>query len=218
MAEIKLINKDTNLKNIQIEWIRWDAYYGIIPLTIYKIPGYIHSIGGKWGENDYWCTKRGLDVNYETLMEFNGSPCNWSFSLTEDNYLKCKWEEKSVERKIQVKILRNNDVFYTFGANNLDWALARVRMLLFEIDEHPIEFYEINFKKHIIGRKIEWKGIPCIIESYCMNGNLIIVPDLKLSSHEELMKVSHQKADYDGYVAEDLFAGSIFWFRRGEDE
>lgn len=211
---IKLVDEKTDLSRIVN--IGWDAWYGTQPLDVYRIPECCHSIGGRWGHNDYWCCHRGEIPSYENLMEFMGVPCQWSFSLTENNYYKYKWEEKMIERDYSIRILRNDKVFYTFKAFNMDWALSKVRMLLFEINEHSIPFHMIDFQKEIINRKILWRELPCIIKKYDMNQNLLIEPDLTntnvtIEIFRRIAKISSD--DDDNFVMEDLFSHSIGWFR-----
>ena len=82
--EIKLINENTDLS--KIDKINWDAHFNDIPLYVYRVEGYYHGIGGKWGNNDYWCCQRNEEPSYKTLMEFSGNVCNWGISIEEINY------------------------------------------------------------------------------------------------------------------------------------
>lgn len=214
MGDIKLITKYTDLSKVKLEKIEWDAWYKITPLDVYRIPGFVHSIGGGWGENNYWCCKRGVNPNHETLMEFNGAPCQWSYSLTENNYYKYKYDEKSIEKNYIIKILRNNDVFYSFSVNNMDFGINKVRLLLFEINEHPINFHFINYKDEIIGREIMWHKVPAVIKDYSsINGSLMIVPDLNFVTLEDFFKKTGCcNEEENDFIMEDLFAESITWF------
>lgn len=212
MVEIKLINNKTFEKDVNMDELKWDAMCKDMKLTVYKIHGYYHTIGGKYGNNDYWACKRGVVPSYETLVEFDGEACQWGFSVNENNYAKYKWNEHSVERNIITKIYRNGKVFYEFGSNNMDYSIAKVRKLLFEIHEHPICFSEIDYEKQIIGRKIIWNKVPCIIKSYSINHNLEIIPNLKKTTLEEFHKTLSHYDDNENYIMEDLFAESIFWF------
>lgn len=212
MSDINLIKPNTDLSNIVK--LEWDAWYGVTPLDVYEIPGHNHSIGGHWGENNYWCCKRGVNPNYETLMQFNGSPCQWSYSLIENNFYKYKYDQKSIEKNYKVKIIRNNEVFYEFIAYDMDWAITKARMLLFTIKEHAIDFNVVNYEKQIIGREIMWHKAPCIIESYSQNNNLMIVPNYKYITNKDFFKLTmgYYDDEENNFVMEDLFAESILWF------
>lgn len=204
MCEIKLITRETEFKGIEL--MPWDSCHNDVELHVYRIPGYIHSIGGKWGNNNYWCCKRGEKPTYENLYEFSGNVCNWGIMINENNYHRFKWNEHEIESSIRVEIIRNKKVFYTFVVNNFDYGLVKARKLLFEINEHPISFNEINYEKQIIGRKILFKNTPCIIDEYSMNNNLCIYPE------NEFQKEFNKKYE-DGFVVDDLFSNSIDWFR-----
>ena len=147
-------------------------------------------------------------------MEFSGNVCNWGISIDESNYYKYKYDEKEILRSIKVKIMRNGKEFYSFVVNDFDYGLVKARKLLFEIQEHPISFSSINYENEIIGRKIYFDKMPCIIGSYTVgNDRVIIKPDLSC------MKMEGWHKNLDGYfegeesIPEDLFASSINWFR-----
>lgn len=205
MCDIKLIKKDTDFFKLKFELMPWDSWYGDNPLDVYRIDGYIHSIGGRWGNNNYWCCLRGQKPAFDNLMEFSGHPCNWGINIIENNYHKYKWEQHEINRSIRVEIIRNSKVFYSFVVNDFDYGLSQSRILLFEVLEHPIQFNNVNFEKDIIGRKILWKQKPCIIKDYSMNNNLIICPD---KGYKKYFKNYE-----DETVVDCLFSPAISWFR-----
>lgn len=210
MVSCKLITKDTNLSGI-IK-IGWDTYLNNEPLEVYHVDGHYHSIGGKRGNNDYWCCPRGEKPTFNNLMEFSGEACNWDFEIVNKNYFKSKWGEDEIRCSNLVIIRRNGKRFYSFGVRDIEYGVAKATILLTDISEHPIAFHMQNYENEIINRKIYWNGLPAIIESYSMDGNLIIVPDLEKvdidTFSEKVLGEFH-----DEYVAEDLFASSINWFR-----
>lgn len=212
MSEIKLIDKKTDLSNLVK--LNWDAYNDDKPLTVYKLENYIHSIGGHYGDNNYWCCYRNETPTYKTLMEFAGNPCNWGIEIKENNYHKFKYNEHEILCNVKICITRNKNVFYSFNANNFDYGLVKARKLLFEINEHPIYFNEIDYQNQIIGRKIYFEKMPCIIESYTIGSDSIIIkPDLNYMS---IFVWQQNLSDYfEGaeMIPEDLFASSINWFR-----
>lgn len=212
MVEIKLIEKDTDLSNI--EKMKWDAYFNDIPLHVYRLKEYYHSIGGKWGNNDYWCCNRNQKPTFDTLMEFSGNICNWGISVKEKNSHRYKWEEHEIDYYIKVEITRNNKVFYSFNVNDFDYGYSKARVILTSIHEHPICFNEIDFQNQIIGRKIMWDKMPCIIDSYTIGSDgIIITPDLNLISMNDWNNNLDDYFKDEGFVKEDLFSYSINWFR-----
>ena len=56
MTELKLIDKDTDLSILYP--LNWDAVMGDKEYQVYSAEGYIHSIGGRWGENNYRSEER----------------------------------------------------------------------------------------------------------------------------------------------------------------
>lgn len=213
MADIKLIKKDTDLTN-KLEKMNWDAWYGIIPLDVYRIDDFYHSIGGHWGNNNYWACKRGVNPNYETLMQFNGEPCSFSFKVESNNYYRCKYDT-SIEHNFEIIIYRNNEEFYSFKCHDIDYGISKARLILFRIKEHPINFYCINWVNEIIGREIMWNRVNCIIESYS-DGNVIIKPNLKYTTKEKFLDAcmfdNKNDKSFEYIINEDIFADSIFWF------
>jgi len=211
MYEIKLINKNSDLS--KINRLEWDVVVNDEEYYVYHCPGFIHSIGGKRGYNDYWCCLRKENPSFETLREFNGESCRWGFFINENHSNKYKWKQRSLEVNIKIEILRNDKNFYTFVVNNFDYGMVKARKLLFEINEHPINFHEINYKNKILNTKIEWKMIPCIITEY-YNEKLVIIPDLKFTTKEAFLKAIFYNCDNELSVVDDLFSSSINWFRR----
>lgn len=213
MADIKLINKDTDLSNISK--LDWDSYFGDTPLQVYRVEDCYHGIGGRYGNNNLWCCKRGEEPTYDNLMEFSGNPCNWGIKIIENNYHKCKWEEHEIMGNTSVTIMRNNEKFYSFPAGSIDYGFTRARMLLYEIESHPIDFNIINFEKHIINRDIYFENMPCKIISY-NTATVLIEPDLDCMTKEEWNKNLSEYYENEECIPENIFADSIKWFREKE--
>ncbi|MBN2545746.1 MAG: hypothetical protein JXB50_08115 [Spirochaetes bacterium] len=215
MTEIKLITDKTDLSILNIEKMGWDTWHNDRPVDVYRIEGYVHSIGGHWGENNYWCCVRNLTPTNSNLMEFNGHPCQWGYNIEANNYYKYKYNQASIEGNYSIKILRNGFPFYSFIARDLDWGINRARMLLFNINEHPVNFNMIDYQKEIIGREIMWHKVPCIIASYSLDNSLKIYPDLRYTTKERFFECITNCDEEDrgnGFIMEDLFAESIEWF------
>lgn len=216
--EFKHLTKETDFNTLEMSKLAWDVYCYGKPYRVYRIEGYMHTQGGKWGENCYWAFPRDEQPSYENAVMFEGNVCNWSLNVKQSNSFKEKWGETRMRSSFGFEILRNGKVFYSFGANDMDYGIAKARKLMVEINEHPICFNEIDYHLEIVGRKIYWREQPAIIKSYSMNGNLWIVPDgiprFKKCSYEDSVTEYMDDEDYEDGIAEDLFAPSIYWFRK----
>ena len=51
MADIRLITKNTNLSHPPKPY-DWDVLIDGRPYFVVRMEGYVHSIGGRWGNND----------------------------------------------------------------------------------------------------------------------------------------------------------------------
>jgi hypothetical protein len=203
--------------------VGWDVVCYDERYAVYRIDGYNHSIGGKWGENCYWACPMKEKPAYDNLVQFSGTVCSWGMKVENKNTLKIKWEDTEMRSNYRFVITRNDEDFYSFGANDLDWGLSRARQLLFKVQEHPIDFNSRAFMLDIRGRKIYWREQPAIIKSYSMCGNLWIVPDgvprFKKCAYDDAVD-EYMGADddigEDAGIAEDIFSESIYWFRSKE--
>jgi hypothetical protein len=215
MSDIKVLKKDTDFSKIKMYKMNWDTLIYNDLYDVYRVEGYIHSIGGRMGENDLWACKRGEIPTYQNMLQFSGEACCWGFSMSSRNYMKVKWGDTDVRHSYTFTITRNGVEFYTFGAHDIDFGISKVRQILFKISEHPIAFHMVDFEKEIIGRKIYWREQPAIIESYSVNGNLVIIPDgipnFRRPAHTD--KIDEFMCEEDGTVVDDLFTDSIYWFR-----
>ena len=231
MTEIKLINKGTDLEKEKVRFLNWEACipaYGegslknaLSMLDVYQVDGFYHTIGGRYGNNDYWCCLRGQKLTTENCMEFNGHPCNWSYRIVYSNAYRHKWGESSIEDSYRCEIFRNGELFYNFIVNKEHYGISKLQQLMFEIHEHPVAFHMQKYEKEIIGREILWKEIPSVITQYCKPGRVLIEPATETQMEEffkdmmtDYFKIPYKdKFGQDGYVTEDLFAPSINWFR-----
>ena len=192
----------------------WDAMSGKDYLDIYQLRGYYHSIGGKRGNNDLYCCPRNEKLSIENIKSFSGESCKWDINFSSNNYHRFKYDEHSIEHNYVLDIFRNNNIFYKLCSYNLSYLMAKSQVVLTQIEEHPIAFHFKNYPNQILGRKIYFKNCPARIESYSEGGNLIIYPDGTEQENELFRKYSFSIGeDYEGWIAEDLLAESINWFR-----
>lgn len=210
MSEIKLINKDTILPKLTpFDWdlvIHGNLYYAV------KIPGYIHTIGGRWGDNDIWAYPRDEEPSYKNLVEFDAeSPVCWGIVYQPILYMEYKWGEDSIVSGQKLQITRNGEPFYDF----IFGTIAKVFYLLDRIKEHPLELDTIDFDKKAIGRKVWWRSEPAVIIDY-INGQacVILEPD-GIDEFTVPSEFMDKEADCyeERWVKTSIFDEHIWWFR-----
>jgi len=213
MAEINLIDEKTDLSQLKKPY-GWDLEVKGVPYDIYRIEGYNHTIGGKWGENCFWACPSGEKPSFENLIEFNGDAPTWGISFERVNYIKSKWNETSVETSGDCWITRNGKKFYHISGRSMDYALAKAQHLLVQLlEECPLYLSDRNWKEQAIGRKIWYENQPAIITSITSGNELWIEPDgipcFKAPPHWDDM-------DYDDYadgLRVGLLSPDIYWYR-----
>ncbi len=168
MAIIKLLDNKIDLSTIQMIELDWDVNIHGIDYKCFRIPGYIHTIGGRYAENDYWVCPRNEEPSIDNLIEFDGCPVRYSIVINENNYIKTKWDETRVSQSVSCQILRNDKLFYSFVCRDVSYAYAKAHCLIeSEINEGVIDFSKYKYaESEIIGRHIWWKGQPYTLCTY----------------------------------------------------
>jgi len=211
-GQIKLIDKNTDLSNIKP--LDWDVNIKGRPYYSARIDGYVHSIGGHWGENDYWCWPRDEQPTHENLMQFAGSPCRWGFRVDDNNYIRNKYDAEVLHNHYAV-ITRNGEDFYSFAYGGLGGAVAKAQILIDEFEEHPIWPNEIDFDKKVIGRKVWWSDFRASVRSYIKGqACVMLVPDgedkfpiPKCYGEDDIC------CDEREEIKTEIFDKNIWWFR-----
>ena len=75
MSEIRLITEDTDIDSLKMSKMDWDVEVKGVPYQVVRIEGYIHSIGGRWGENNLWMYPRFEVPTYGNLVEYCCNNC-----------------------------------------------------------------------------------------------------------------------------------------------
>lgn len=214
MSEIKLIDKNTDLSNLK-KPVGWDLEIKGIPYDVYRVDGYAHTIGGKWGENCYWACPAGHTPTHDNLIEFNGDAPTWGIVFDRNNYIKSKQDETSVECNGSCWITRNGKKFYQIPARYMDYGLAKAQHLLVQlIEECPLYLSERNWEWQAIGRKIWYENQPAKIVGITQDNELWIEPDgierfEAPASWEEM-----DWSDYEDGLRVELLSPHISWFRK----
>ena len=174
MTRFKLIDKDTDISSLNIKPIGWDFVIKGKPFHVAHIKGYVHSIGGKWGDNDMWAYPRDEAPSYENLIEFHANEvvC-WGLRYEENHYVKSKWDETDVRTASGTMITRNDEDFY-FVPGSMDYSLAKARSIITKVNEGPFDVNIIDWDKQFNGKEITYKGFPAIIKYYIKKQGCVI--------------------------------------------
>ena len=146
-CEIRCIEKDTDLSKVKMSKMGWDTFVYKQPHDVYRIDDYVHTLGGKMGENPYWCCPMGEKPTYENLMEFGGHSVCWGIEYKEYNTSKTKWGSTSVRDHGKAIVKRNGKAICCFGCRKAGYGLAKAQVALVELQEHPINFHDRDFMK-----------------------------------------------------------------------
>lgn len=210
MANINLLNDQTDLMSIKMTELDWDLSVKGKEYKCFHIPGYIHTIGGRYGENDYWACPRDEEPTVRNLVEFDGEPVRYSIVISENNYMKTKWDETEIRRSVSCHILRNDKEFYYFVCRDVPYAYAKAYQLI----ESSIKEGVINFSKYkyaeseIIGRHIWWKGHPYTLCT-CMEGQCC---SMAVPGHIEMPYDIYATGNIEGIKLDLLEDKNISWF------
>lgn len=213
MEQIKLIHKNTDIASLKMRKYPWDVCINERPFQVACIEGYIHTIGGRYGNNDLWAYPRDEEPTYENLIEFDGEPCNWGLRYEPKNYIRTKWDETEALHSGGVTITRNGEDFYSL-AGGMSYGIDKARVLIQEIKEHPLDLGDIDFDKKMVGRKVWWNGQPAVIQRY-IEGQACVI--LVREDGGLFEKPAEFVTDYFRYdekeLKDDIFSKRIWWFR-----
>lgn len=211
MNTIRLIEKDTDISKLNIAKIDWDVVVRDRSYQVVRIDGYVHTIGGKWGENNLWMYPRDEEPTYDNLVEYqgDGGAC-WGYKYEPHNYIRSKWEERECFTSGGVMITRNGEDFY-FCRTGIDEA----RYLMNKIDEHPLDLNIYKFDKQMIGRKVWWRSEPAVITHWIEGQACVILEPDGIDKfavpaefvHDEIMN------DRERDIKAEIFDDHIWWFR-----
>ncbi|MCM1295180.1 MAG: hypothetical protein NC311_06535 [Muribaculaceae bacterium] len=166
MADIRLIKEDTDLSILRP--LKWDAVLNGREYKVFDAPGFVHTIGDRWGENSYWACPRDEAPTHSNLVEFNGYAPAWGIKIEEINCYKCKWDEPEMRQGLIAVITRNGEDFYPVMASNIAYAYAEAyRLLCTKIQEGVINFADYHYwESDIEGHHILYMGRPYTLFQY----------------------------------------------------
>lgn len=157
MTELKYITPETDLTNI--ESVDWDVEVGDRGYQVYRVPGYVHTISSRTGNNEYWCCPVGTKPSFKSLIPFDGEVINWGVHFEQTNYFKSKWDQGSIERGGFGYITRNGKRFYEIPGRERSLVFAQAELIIRDLCEHTINFHSRNWKEEMLGRIISYHGI-----------------------------------------------------------
>lgn len=213
MLEIKLIDKTTDISKLEMSKMPWDVEVYGTPYQVVSIKGYIHTIGGRHGENDLWMYPRNEMPTHENLIEYQCDGCGvcWGIKYEPHNYIRSKWDEPECFTSGGVTITRNGEDFY-FCRSGID----ETRVLIRRLEEHPLDLNEYGFAERMIGRKVWWRSEPAIVRSYIdKQACVMLEPDgiEKFTTPAEFADEEGDNYYEDGDVKAEIFDSHIWWFR-----
>ena len=215
MKEIKLIDKDTIIPKASP--LDWDLEIKGRPYYVVRLEGFVHTIGGHWGENNLWAYTRDEEPCYENLIEFDSdSPVLWGIEYKPTHYIKNKWGEREVRRGSSLIITRNGKPFDEINSNGIYYGIDKARVRISDYNEHPLGLNAIDFDKKMEGRKIWWRSQPAKIEYFIWGqGCVIIVPDgiEKFETPPEFRDDDFMDDGENYSIKAHILDKHIWWFR-----
>ena len=208
-TEIKLFDKNSIIPEYKA--LNWDVVINDIPYFVAHFRGYVHTIGGRWGENDLWAWPRNSTPNLSNLLPFNGEPVSWGIDYREENKVNCSehdWgDDVEVRTSKGVMIKRNGKDFY-FVKGDKFYSIPKALTILTEILEGPINFNEIDYKNSVVGKHIFYDNLEARIATpmdsmgrvYIIPWNTDKFPIPPYWATSEFLKDSWYEYEYGMYV------------------
>ena len=214
MCEINLIEKDSIIPKASP--LDWDLEIQGRPYYVVRLKGFVHTIGGHWGENNLWAYPRDEEPCYENLIQFDtNSPVLWGIEYKPSHYIKCKWGESEIRRGSSLIITRNGKPFDEIRCGGINYGIDKARVRISDYGDHPLNLDTIDFDKKMKGRKIWWRSQPAKIERFVWGqACVIIVPDgaETFEIPPEFRKDTWANEENE-YIKAHILDEHIWWFR-----
>jgi len=214
MTDIKLIHKDTVLPKLVP--MDWDVVIHGKPHYVVRIESFVHTIGGRWGDNCYWAYPRNMKPSYNTLVEFNcENPVRWGIRYEPTNYLSSKWGECEARSGGKVTITRNGQDFCDVPGAGINFGIDQARIMITEFQEHPLDLNSIKYAQKAIGMKVWWRSEPAIVTDYIDGQACVMLSPDGIPRFTTPAEYADEGDDYyeDGIVKADILDKHINWFR-----
>lgn len=214
MADFKMVSTDADIEVVKrCRPIDWDVVIQGRPYYVVRVPGYVHTIGGRFGDNDYWAYPRSEEPTLSNILEFDADTivC-WGIRYEPKIYIKSKWDDTFARSTVSSVITRNGEDFC-----DVRGGVNRAIVMIDEINDHPLELNSIDFDKKMIGRKVWWRSEPGVITHYCKGQACVIIEPDGIEKFTTPAEFADEEFYYeDGYVKTSIFDDHIWWFR-GDD-
>lgn len=210
MPHIELIDKDTDISKLKMYQMKWDTVINGKPYFVVRIPGYVHTIGGRYNNNDLWAYPRDEKPSCENLVQFDGEPVCWGINYTPYNYARCRHGEFEATTIGNVFITRNGEKFC-----DVRGGIERATCMINDFFDHPVNLNEIDFDKKVIGRKVWWRSEPAIVTSYITGQACVILEPDGITHFTTPAEFANEEGNHycDGDVKADILDKHIWWFR-----
>lgn len=210
MMNIKLIDRDTDISRLKIRQMGWDTVINGKPYFVVQIAGYVHTIGGKYSNNDLWAYPRDEKPNCKNLVQFEGEPVCWGINYAPYNYARCRHGEFEATTIGNVFITRNGEKFC-----DVRGGIERAKCMINDFNEHPINLNEIDFDKKVIGRKVWWRSEPAVVSNYISKQACVTLEPDGIKQFTTPAEFADEGCNYycDGDVKADILDKHIWWFR-----
>lgn len=210
MLNIKLIDRNTDISKLKIRQMGWDTVINGKPYFVVRIVGYVHTIGGKYNNNDLWAYPRDEKPNCENLVQFEGEPVCWGINYAPYNYARCRHDEFEATTIGNVFITRNGEKFC-----DVRGGIECAKCMINDFNGHPINLNEIDFDKKVIGRKVWWRSEPAVVSNYISKQACVILEPDGIKQFTTPAEFADEGCNYycDGDVKADILDKHIWWFR-----
>lgn len=214
MQPRKLIDKNTKLDNLRP--VGWDLVIDGVNYDIYDVKGYVHTVGGKWGNNSYWTCPSDEKPSYDNLIKFCGDAPNWGIIFLPMNGSNGR---STIDTRVVCWIMRNGERFYEINAREMSYALATAQHYLVRLIENvPVGLSLRTWREELLNYKLYYRGEPAIIKRVENGSSIFIIPD----GIEKFSKPVHWNdegddelwdEDYANELQIELLDPNIEWFR-----
>ena len=211
MSIIKLIDRTTDISRLKMRQMNWDTVINEKPYFVVLIEGYIHTIGGKYGNNNLWAYPRNEKPSCENLVQFDGEPVCWGINYAPYNHARYRHGEFEASTIGNVFITRNVEKFC-----DVRGGIERAKCMINDFYEHPIGLNEIDFDKKVIGRKVWWRSEPAVVTSYISKQACVMLEPDRIPQFTTPAEFADEGCEYyfDGDVKADILDKHIWWFRK----
>ncbi len=157
-----------------------------VPMRVYRVKGYPHAMRGDGGTQDLYVCGREEYPSERTLKPFNDTDWTiWGMRILP----KIVTSRDEFRAGISIMITRNGEDFLPVGATKLDYALIEAARKIHKLDtpDTPFSVSNIDFEKEIIGRAVEFRGKPGVVESYIWGQHCVIIKGPGLDVKDEIL-------------------------------